>query len=131
MTRYDIAKFYGYNSIEEYDEAEKRKLGIFTESMKKQKPYIEKEPIKIQPVKWISCKDKMPDTPEQGMDAMYSDYCLVCDDFGWIGMAYYMTDGQKSWWEFADAQNKIKIDWTEITHWMPLPEPPKDGEDNE
>jgi hypothetical protein len=23
MTRYDIAKFYGYNSVEEYDEAEK------------------------------------------------------------------------------------------------------------
>lgn len=83
----------------------------------------------VQPVdRWINCKDKMPDTPEQGMDAKYSDCCLVCDDFGWIGMGYYLTDGKKSWWEFADAQNKIKIDWTEITHWMPLPEPPKDGE---
>lgn len=82
----------------------------------------------VQPVnQWISCKDKMPDTPEQGMDAKYSDCCLVCDDFGWIGMGYYMTDGKKSWWEFADAQNKIKIDWTEITHWMPLPKPPKEG----
>lgn len=83
----------------------------------------------LQPVdRWINCKDKMPDTPEQGMDAKCSDCCLVCDDFGWIGMGYYLTDGKKSWWEFADAQNKIKIDWTEITHWMPLPEPPKDGE---
>lgn len=82
----------------------------------------------VQPVKqWISCQDKMPDTPEQGMDAKYSDCCLVCDDFGWIGMGYYLTDGKKSWWEFADAQNKNKIDWTEITHWMSLPEPPKES----
>ena len=47
MTRYDIAKFYGYNSPEEYEEAEKRKHEIFTESLKKQKPYVEKEPVKI------------------------------------------------------------------------------------
>lgn len=52
MTRYDIAKFYGYNSPEEYDEAEKRKHEIFTESLKRQKPYVEKEPVKIQPVKY-------------------------------------------------------------------------------
>ena len=87
-------------------------------------------PIFAEPAKWISTKERMPDTSEQGMDVKYSDCCLVCDDFGWIGMGYYMTDGKKSWWEFADAQNKIKIDWTEITHWMPLPEPPKDGDAN-
>lgn len=48
MTRYDIAKFYGYNSVEEYDEAEKRSNEIFFEGLKKQKPYVEKEPVKIQ-----------------------------------------------------------------------------------
>lgn len=85
----------------------------------------------VQPIQWISCKDNMPDTLERGLSTMYSDCCLVCDAFGWVGMAYYMTDGQKSWWEFADAQNKNKIDWTEVTHWMPLPEPPKDGDTNE
>ena len=56
MTRYDIARMCGYNSVEEYDEAEKRKHEIFTESLKKQKPYVEKEPVKIQPTKhgrWI------------------------------------------------------------------------------
>lgn len=57
--------------------------------------------------------------------------CEFCGfRLGWVGMAYYITDGQKSWWEFADAQNKNKIDWTEVTHWMPLPEPPKDGDTN-
>ena len=93
--------------------------------------YVEDFPAAdVQPIQWISCKDNMPDTLEHGLSTMYSDCCLVCDAFGWVGMAYYMTDGQKSWWEFADAQNKNKIDWTEVTHWMPLPELPKDGDTN-
>lgn len=92
--------------------------------------YVEDFPAAdVQPVdRWISVKDRMPDTPEEGLNVMYSDCCLVCDEFGWCGMAYYITDGQKSWWEFADAQNKNKIDWTEVSHWQPLPEPPKDGD---
>ena len=44
MTRYDIAKFYGYNSVEEYDEAEKRNNEIFFEGLKKQKPLAELKP---------------------------------------------------------------------------------------
>lgn len=62
MTRYDIAKFYGYNSPEEYDEAQRRKHEIFVESKERQKPYDEKEPVKIRPVnQWISVKDRLPD----------------------------------------------------------------------
>lgn len=89
MTRYDIAKFYGYNSPEEYDEAEKRKHEIFTESLKRQKPYVEKEPVKIQSVKhgrW-----KLTDNPsfrkcsECGAwwssditDNCFTNYCPKC-----------------------------------------------------
>lgn len=51
MTRYDTAKFYGYNSPEEYDEAQRRLHESFVESKKMQKPNVEKEPVKIQPVK--------------------------------------------------------------------------------
>lgn len=75
---------------------------------------------------WIPCSERLPEMPIEGLDAMYSDCCLVCDSHEWIGMAYCLTDGKKTWWEFADAQNKVKIDWTEVTHWMPLPEPPKE-----
>ena len=55
MTRYDIAKFYGYNSVEEYDEAEKRNNEIFFGDLKKQKSCVEKE-SNSQPArygKWI------------------------------------------------------------------------------
>ena len=51
MTRYDIAMMCGYNSVEEYDEAEKRNNEIFFKDLEKQKPCVEKEPMKIQPVK--------------------------------------------------------------------------------
>lgn len=54
MTRYDIAMMCGYNSVEEYEEAEKRKHELYTERLKRQKTHVEKEPV-IQPV--IHCKD--------------------------------------------------------------------------
>lgn len=82
MTRYDIARMCGYNSVEEYDEAEKRKHEIFTESLKKQKPYVEKEPVKIQPV--VRCKDcKYAQNPNDTM--VYCTYfecgTMSQDDF--------------------------------------------------
>jgi hypothetical protein len=52
MTPYDNAKFYGYNSVEEYYEAQKRDDEIFFEGLKRQKPCIEKETVDIQPVRY-------------------------------------------------------------------------------
>ena len=48
MTRYDIAMMCGYNSVEEYEEAEKRDNEIFFGGLKEQKSNVEKEPVKIQ-----------------------------------------------------------------------------------
>lgn len=71
---------------------------------------------------WVPCSERMPEQRKEGQapNVKCSDCVLVaaCD---WIGMAYYVTDGEGSQWRFADAQNKPKIDWTEVTHWMPLP----------
>lgn len=90
MTRYDIAKFYGYNSTEEYDEAEKRKHKIFIESLKKQKPNVEKEPVKIQPV--VHCRDcKYAQNPNDTMiyctyfecgTMSQNDFCSRGEDVG-------------------------------------------------
>lgn len=78
--------------------------------------------------RWIPCSERLPETIEEGLGVLYSD-CTLVKSGDWIGMAYYLTDSEKSWWEFADAQNKQKIDWVEITHWMPLPEPPQRKDD--
>lgn len=77
---------------------------------------------------WVSCDERMPETLTETLDGWYSECCLVfAEETEWIGMAYYRTNNSKSWWEFADAQNKPKIDWAEITHWMPLPNCPNCG----
>lgn len=46
MTPYDNAKFYGYNSVDEYYEAQKHDDEIFFKDLKKRKSYVEKEPVK-------------------------------------------------------------------------------------
>lgn len=69
MTRYDIAKFYGYNSPEEYDEAERRLHELIVESKKRQKLNVEKEPVKRG--KWIRKEGYDP------RDNFY--YCSECN----------------------------------------------------
>ena len=89
----------------------------------------------VQPVnKWVSIKDKLPD--EDGAYLCYLESGIVCEanydstvaaegkfPFGeWV--TYYNSDtlgAEDNYWEAYDA----------ITHWMPLPEPPKDGDINE
>lgn len=110
MTRYDIARMYGYNSVEEYDEAEKRKHELYTESLKRQKPYVEKEPVKIQPVdRWISVDEALP---------IYEGLVLAVDNNNTIRLGIYTDLGWMS--QFGNSMV------AHITHWMPLPQPPKE-----
>lgn len=80
--------------------------------------------------RWIPCSERLPETPYEGFGVhfRYSD-CVLVAAKDWMGMAYYLTEEGKSWWEFADAQTKQRIDRVEITHWMPLPEPPEVSQD--
>lgn len=68
----------------------------------------------VQPVKqWVKLHDKHPDT---------EGFYLVCDQYGKCEVAEYLPD-IKSWFTY-----KIK---GEIRYWIPLPKPPKDGEQND
>ena len=68
---------------------------------------------------WISVKEQQPD--RKGIylarlsDGVYSilGYCNC-------------TDGDMIW--FEEGQENDLIEVTNVTHWMPLPEPPEDGE---
>lgn len=66
----------------------------------------------VQPVKqWVKLHDKHPDT---------EGFYLVCDQYGECEVAKYIPD-IKSWFT-----HKIN---GEIRYWMPLPKPPKDGDE--
>lgn len=66
--------------------------------------------------KWFDCKNKMP----------FSEYgegksVLTVDAFGTMCIAYF--DGGNWCWPTGEC---IETRKHPITHWMPLPEPPKE-----
>ena len=69
---------------------------------------------------WISVDDRMPDS--------CGFPCLLCGEnsFGQIrvfeGFTGYMERGKREW---HSNQKDVDIDVWTITHWMPLPQPPK------
>ena len=69
---------------------------------------------------WISVEDRLPDS--------CGFPCLLCGEnsFGQIrvfeGFTGYMERGKREW---HSNQKDVDIDVWTITHWMPLPEPPK------
>ena len=69
---------------------------------------------------WISVDERMPDA--------CGFPCLLCGEnsFGQIrvfeGFTGYMERGKREW---HSNQKDVDIDVWTITHWMPLPQPPK------
>lgn len=62
---------------------------------------------------WISIKDRLPD--------VIGDY--LCYDDG-AGIAWAFFNSAKQWaYSHLDGDNGYYVF---VTHWMPLPEPPKD-----
>lgn len=67
--------------------------------------------------KWISGKDRLPENKKETAD------CYLVTDGAFIWMAYW---GCKEW-QFAQCTDSpYVIDWTDITHWMPLPKAPEE-----
>lgn len=66
---------------------------------------------------WISVKDRLP--PHQG------EKVLVSNGHGYVTILalWKKEDGNK--WTWLDEQGHFKHT-NDITHWMPLPEPPKE-----
>ena len=59
--------------------------------------------------KWISVKDRLPSEPDL-VTGKYHSLIIVCDKDGNVGFTYW------------DAH--LGMPNTDVTHWMPLPEPP-------
>ena len=60
---------------------------------------------------WIKCKERLP--PYRKEVLLYS---------GSVYMGYrHHTDESGEWWQLSSRTDK---QWSDITHWMPLPEKP-------
>ncbi len=64
---------------------------------------------------WISVKDRLPKPAENVL--IFTD-CYG----GWVDIGRYVLQGNLPFW--ARGGTEIKDN---VTHWMPLPEPPKEG----
>ena len=82
-----------------------------------QTPTIEAGP------KWISVKDKLPDV---GVPVLVAYHNFIDGEVqGDSVAAQLFQPACWYWWEgsIEDCDNEVRV---EITHWMPLPEPPKE-----
>lgn len=68
-------------------------------------------------MEWTSVKDKLPEL----IYGASSDYVLVYILTGGHSIAYYTKDG----WAYGYGDLMNSSDIKNLTHWMPLPEPPK------
>ena len=78
----------------------------------------------VQPVdRWIDAQKN----PPIATDGETSDYVLVLRADGRQCVCYYVYDDDDgNYWCSEDEKSMYDID--EVTHWQPLPEPPKDGD---
>lgn len=78
--------------------------------------------------KWISVKDRLPDKPTEYFGKVY--ICATTatgDSKGVIPLRYCLKRRRgKEYIEWRTLYDRL-AGWT-VTHWMPLPEPPKEEE---
>lgn len=75
---------------------------------------------------WISVKDKLPEEHVDEHQYEFEHYlcATVWNDVRMFGFGTRIGDDKQHFW----SGNSIWDDW--VTHWMPLPELPKDGDEN-
>lgn len=84
-------------------------------------PYITKRDVEEAPTVngWVNVKDRLPEETGEYL-FVYDNYYVTYVTIGWFN-AY------KAEWRMG--HNRIvPIEPENITHWMPLPEPPKEDE---
>ena len=68
---------------------------------------------------WIPVTERLPEN-----DVMVIGF-TPCDGFMFVG--YYHEEPKYDWevWRIVTAMRSTKVVKKKVTHWMPLPEPPK------
>lgn len=75
--------------------------------------------------RWIDAQKNPP--PIIDKKSMTSKSVLILRDNGRCSVAYYCNSAEDGdYWTTDD--DKTMYCWEEVTHWQPLPKPPKDGD---
>ena len=123
MTRYDMMMRGGFKSMEEFDEAQRREEERVQRRLSEEnkRAFEQTTPnVEVQPVnRWISVKDRLPEIGKSVL-IYYPKW-----DGDEIQVAKLEDDGM-----MFDICGEFNAGTGVITHWMSLPEPPKDGEQN-
>lgn len=79
----------------------------------------------VQPIdRWIDAQKNPP--PIIDKKSRTSESVLILRDNGRCAVAHYCNSAEDGdYWTTDD--DKTMYCWEEVTHWQPLPEPPKDG----
>ena len=81
----------------------------------------------LEATKWISVKERLPELYQNVLVHYYNPHCVEPHNFA---VAYRQNGldefipGKYIW--HVDS-SPLELDGTDVTHWMPLPEPPKEG----
>ncbi len=78
-------------------------------------------------MEWISVKDQLPDDGQYVLVYHSDDFHITVGYFESDNVRFYIeSDGKKF---YTDSGWETEIPWAQkgsVTHWMPLPEPPKE-----
>jgi hypothetical protein len=70
---------------------------------------------------WIDVNDRLPEPSEEPIECSgYSEYVLIYDGHIYLGRYYFPIR------EFVLDNERESVAYS-VTHWMPLPTPPKGG----
>ncbi|MGE1509031.1 DUF551 domain-containing protein [Escherichia coli] len=91
------------------------------------KPLYAASPVSVTPDGWISCSERMPEMGERQCYVLAADFknnyppSIPNTQVGVYGD--WFNDGKPTWDDGGGEDLYLK----EVTHWMPLPEPPQEA----
>ena len=72
--------------------------------------------------RWVRCEDELPKSVANKVLV----FCDSEDRYPYVGFGHYEKyDGKETWYNLENGKPFTEWEYT-VTHWMPLPEPPKD-----
>ena len=76
---------------------------------------------------WISVKDRLPIEEAKAYEKEWDDYpeYIVMIDRGWLPATLYYDWEENEWFSINTALERKTY---KVTHWMPLPQPPKEND---